>query len=81
MTPTQLYTAHSRALTTLYHDLESYARQQREVFIGTAGTVLERTNAAGFRFYARQYYDGKGKQRENYLCGPIGDEQADAPAG
>lgn len=80
VTPTRLYTAHSRALTTLYSDLESYAGQQREVFIGTAGTVLERANAAGFRFYARQYYDGEGKQRENYLCGPIGDAQADARA-
>jgi len=61
VTPTRLYTAHSRALTTLYSDLESYASQQREVFIGTAGSVIERANAAGFRFYARQYYDGEGK--------------------
>jgi len=80
MTPTRLYTAHGRALATLYNDLESYASQQREVFIGTAGTVLERTNAGGFRFYARQYYDGEGKKREGYLCGPIGDAQADARA-
>lgn len=80
MTATQLYMAHSRALTTLYSDLESYASQQREVFIGTAGTVLQRTNAAGFRFYARQYYDGEGKKRESYLCGPIGEAQADARA-
>jgi len=80
VTRTRLYTAHSRALTTLYHDLESYAGEQREVFIGTAGTVLERENAAGFRFYARQYYDGEGKKREGYLCGPVGDAQADARA-
>lgn len=81
MTPKRLYAAHSRALTTLYNDLESYASHQREVFIGTAGSVLERANAAGFRFYARQYYDGQGRRRESYLCGPIGDAQADARAG
>jgi len=80
MSPTQLYTAHGRTLATLYSDLESYASQQREVFIGTAGTVLERTNAAGFRFYARQYYDGEGKKRESYLCGPVGDAQAETRA-
>jgi len=80
MTPARLYTAHSRALTALYSDLESYASQQREVFTGTAGTVLERANAAGFRFYARQYYDGEGKRRESYLGGPVGDTQADARA-
>ena len=79
-TPTRLYIAHSRALTTLYSDLESYAGQQREVFVGTAGSVVERANAAKFRFYARQYYDANGKQRESYLCGPVGDAQVDARA-
>jgi hypothetical protein len=79
MAPTKLYTAHSRALTSLYSDLEGNS-SQREVFTGTAGTVLERTNAAGFRFYARQYYDGEGKQRESYLGGPVGNVQADARA-
>jgi len=63
-----LYTPHRRALTVLYADLESYALQQREVFIGTAGSVIERKNAAGFRFYAHQFYDGEGKKRERYLA-------------
>src|SRR3989338_10427803 len=75
-----LYTPHRRALTVLYADLESYALQQREVFIGTAGSVIERKNAAGFRFYAHQFYDGEGKKRERYLAGPVGDPKADAAA-
>jgi len=71
---------HRRALTVLYADLESYALQQREVFIGTAGSVFERTNAAGFRFYAHQFYDGESKKRERYLAGPVGDPNADITA-
>lgn len=75
-----LYTPHRRALTVLYADLESHALQQSEVFIGTAGSVIGRTNASGFRFYAHQFYDGEGKKRERYLAGPVGDPPADAAA-
>lgn len=75
-----LYTVHARPLTVAYGDLESYARSQAKVFVGTAGSVLERTNASGFRFYARQSYDGDGYKREEYLSGPIGDPEADQAA-
>jgi hypothetical protein len=75
-----LYMPHSRALTVLYADIESHALAQRETFEGTAGIVIERANAAGFRFYARQYYDGERNKREAYLAGPIGDAKADAAA-
>src|SRR6185436_19125809 len=78
--PVPLFSQHSRALTVLYADLESQALTQRQAFEGTAGTVIERTNAAGFRFYAHQYYDGDRKKRESYLAGPIGDVRADAAA-
>jgi hypothetical protein len=71
-----LYVPHGSALTTLYGDVENYARSVRSVFPGTAGSVLERSNAQGFRFYARQFYDGAGKKREQYLAGPIDDPQA-----
>jgi hypothetical protein len=50
------------------------------VFVGTAGSVLTRENAAGFRFYAHQFYDGNGKKRERYVAGPVGDANADAAA-
>lgn len=75
-----LYTTHSRALTVLYADLERYASSQPEVFVGTPGSVVQRTNASGFRFYAHQFYDGAGKKRERYLAGPVGSSQADAEA-
>src|SRR5438067_1690240 len=75
-----LYTAHPPALTVLHGDLESYAHAQREVFVGTAGSVVERTNAAGFGFYAHQFYDGNGKQRERYVAGPLGSSTADQAA-
>jgi hypothetical protein len=75
-----LYTPHGRALTVLYSDIENHALGQREVFVGTAGSVIERTNASGFRLYAHQFYDGEGKKRERYLGGPIGNADADALA-
>ena len=75
-----LYTPQRRALTVLYADLESYALSQREVFVGTAGSVVERKNAAGFRFYAHQSYDSEGNKRERYLAGPVGSPEADSAA-
>jgi len=75
-----LYTSHSRALTTLYSDLESYALGQPHVFVGTAGSLVERTNASGFSFYAHAYYDGDGRKRERYIAGPVGSAEADAVA-
>ena len=75
-----LYTPHSRALTILFSDIESHALNQPVAFIGTAGSLLERQNAQGFRYHAHQYYDGDGKKRERYLAGPIGDANADAAA-
>ncbi|MEX2163412.1 MAG: GSU2403 family nucleotidyltransferase fold protein [Sulfuricaulis sp.] len=75
-----LFIPHRRALTVLYADLESHALNQREVFVGTAGSVIERTNASGFRFYTHQFYDGEGRKRERYLAGPVGDPKADAAA-
>ncbi|HEX9645916.1 MAG TPA: GSU2403 family nucleotidyltransferase fold protein, partial [Alphaproteobacteria bacterium] len=75
-----LFTPHRRALTVLYADLESHALGQHEVFVGTAGSVIERKNASGFRFYAHQFYDGEGRKRERYLAGPVGDPKADAAA-
>lgn len=75
-----LYVPHSRALTVLHGDVENVALQQREVFVGTAGSVIVRRNASGFRYYAHQYYDADGKQRERYLAGPIGEAKADGAA-
>ena len=75
-----LYLEHSRPLNVLLADVESVASQQVEAFLGTAGSVIERTNASGFAFYAHQSYGAGGKQREKYLAGPVGDAEADAKA-
>ncbi len=71
---------HSRALTLLYTEVEEVALAQSEAFAGTAGSVIERTNASGFRYYAHQAYDANRKQRERYLAGPVGDADAEAKA-
>jgi hypothetical protein len=60
--------------------VERHALSQSDVFVGTVGSVIERTNASGFRFYAHQFYDVDGKQRERYLAGPVGAPDADAAA-
>ena len=78
MSARPLYTPHAQALSVLYGDLENLARGQTAVFVGTAGSLLERQNAGGFRFYSRQFYDGDGKKREQYVAGPVGDSAADA---
>lgn len=75
-----LYRAHARALTALYSDVENFALGQPAVFPGTAGSVVVRQNASGFRFYAHQFYGADGKQREKYLGGPIGSAEPDAAA-
>jgi len=73
----RLYETHPRALATLFAETETYALSQTEVFVGTAGTVMERSNAAGYRFYAHQFYDASGRKRERYLAGPVGSAEAD----
>jgi hypothetical protein len=76
----RLYTPHARALAVLYADIERYALSQPEVFVGTAGTVMQRKNASGFLFYGHQFYNGEGKKRERYVAGPVGNPEADATA-
>ena len=77
-----LYAPHDRALTLLFSDLENRALTLREVFTGTPGSVVERTNADGFRFYVHQSYrGGERKQSERYLAGPIGSAKAESAAG
>lgn len=75
-----LFTEHGRALAILHGDLENHGLAQATVFVGTAGSVVERQNAGEFRFYSHQFYDGEGKRRESYLAGPVGSPAADAAA-
>lgn len=75
-----LYSLHARSLTVLFADVESQALAQQQVFAGTAGSLLERRNAADFPFYAHQFYGADGRKRERYVAGPVGDPAADATA-
>jgi hypothetical protein len=76
----RLYEPHNPALTTLYGDIENFARGQTVAFPGTPGGVLERQNAGNFKFYTHQYYDATGKKTDKYLAGPVGDALADTKA-
>src|SRR6266478_1082487 len=77
---TSPWTAHPQALNVMYANLETHALQRREAFVGTSGSVITRENAGGVRFYAHQFYDGAGKQRERYLAGPVGAPNVEAKA-
>ena len=75
-----LYLYHNRALCLEYEGIETFALQQRVAFPGTAGSLITRTNASGFEYFAHKFVDGDGKQRERYLAGPVGSEDAEAAA-
>ncbi len=76
----RLFAVHPKPLTVLYGDVEAFAHSQPRVLLGTAGSLLVRRNAAGFEFYARQFYDGEGKKREAYVAGPVGSPEAETTA-
>lgn len=75
-----LYTLHPAPLTVLFGDLENQAAALQQVLLGTPGSLLQRSNAAGFLYYVRQFYDATGKKRDQYLAGPVGDPAADQVA-
>ncbi|MCP4445243.1 MAG: hypothetical protein GY811_07865 [Myxococcales bacterium] len=77
---TKLFVHHSRALSLELADIETFALQQHEVFLGTAGSVITRRNAGGFAYFAHKFLDGDRKARETYLAGPIGSDDAEASA-
>jgi hypothetical protein len=79
-TPKPIYEQQPVALSTLYGDLENFARAQGQIHTGTAGSVVERTNAGGYKFYAHQYYDALGKKVDRYIAGPVGNPEADSKA-
>jgi hypothetical protein len=74
-----LYRPHSPALAATYGDIENHALNQGAPLLGTPGSVSVRKNAAGVRYYVRQYYDFDGRKRDQYL-GPAAAPQADEVA-
>jgi hypothetical protein len=67
MTMAPLIHPHERALMLLFAELESSAAEQVEAFLGTPGTIDERTNATGVRFWVHRFSDALGKRTEVYL--------------
>jgi hypothetical protein len=62
-----LTTPHERALTLLFSELERSASEQFEVLLGTPGTLAERTNETGTRFWVHRYSDALNRRQEMYL--------------
>jgi len=62
-----LTTPHERALTLLFSELESTVSGPREAFLGTPGSLDERTNENGTQFWVRRYSDAAGRRLETYL--------------
>ena len=62
-----LTSAHERALTLLFSELQSAAEQQVEAFLGSPGALAERTNETGTRFWVHRYSDAAGRRQEVYL--------------
>ena len=64
---TALTTAHERALTLLFSELQDAAERQGEAFLGSPGALTERANEAGTRFWVHRYSDAAGRRQEVYL--------------
>lgn len=73
-----LFRPQSAGLAATYADLENHALAQDRILAGTPGSVTERSNAAGARFYVRQYYDFEGRKRDEYLGGQPGTPAGEA---
>jgi hypothetical protein len=62
-----LTTAHERALTLLFAEVQSTAAEQSEAFLGTPGTLSERTNGNGTTYWVHRYSDALNRRHEIYI--------------
>ena len=58
---------HERALTLLFAELAGTAARYSRAFLGSPGSLAERTNETGTRFWVHRYSDAAGRRREVYL--------------
>jgi hypothetical protein len=63
----ELTRSHERALSLVFSELARQAAEATAILIGTPGTIAERTNAEGTRFWVRRYSDASGARREEYV--------------
>lgn len=73
-----LFSRQSLLLQTTFSELKRRAMEQTVLFVGTPGSVGERT-VSGRSFWYRQFYDPQGKKSADYL-GAVGNAEADALA-
>ncbi len=71
-----LFSRQSLLLQTTFSELKRRAMEQSRLFVGTPGSVGERT-VSGRSFWYRQYYDPQGKKSAEYL-GAVDDAAAKA---
>jgi hypothetical protein len=62
-----LTTPHERALTLLFAELANTAEGQGEAFLGSPGSLTDRSNENGTKFWVHRYSDGVGRRLETYL--------------
>ena len=62
-----LTTAHERALTLLFSELQGAAERQGKAFLGSPGALAARSNDTGTRFWVHRYSDAAGRRQEVYL--------------
>jgi hypothetical protein len=63
----ELTRSHERALSLVFSELARQAAEAPAVLLGTPGTIAERSNAEGTRFWVRRYSDASGARREQYV--------------
>lgn len=62
-----LSSPHERALVLLFSELASAAARQAEAFLGSPGSLAERTNETDTQYWVHRYSDAAGRRKEAYL--------------
>jgi hypothetical protein len=62
-----LTTPHERALTLLFAEIGEVVARHPKVLLGTPGSLDERTNEYGRKYWVRRYSDAVGRRLETYL--------------
>ncbi len=65
-------------IQAIFSEAEQAAYGAGRLTVGSAGSIVERSNAAGVRFLARVYVDASGRHREEYLGALDGADDARA---
>ena len=62
-------------MSLLFAEVQATAEEQGEAFLGTPGSLTQRTNESGTEFWVHRYSDALGRRQESYL-GTIADPKA-----